>query len=64
MTDGPRRYGAEETRQAITKGQIMVDLMSSTQRDYLLGVLMGKFIVDGESQVLQELIKRVMRTTR
>ena len=41
-----RKYGQSETEMAIAQGQIITNLMSPREKEYLLGVLMAKIILD------------------
>ena len=41
-----RKYGQSETEMAIAQGQIITNLMSPREKEYLLSVLMAKIILD------------------
>lgn len=65
MTDeGPRKYGKAETARAIQRGQEMTHVLTQSQKNYLLGVLIAKHILDGEGALVGELLKKTIRTTR
>lgn len=58
------KYTREEVEVAIDKGQMFVSVLSQNQRNYLLGVLLGLFIADGEYDNINTMIQKVKRRVR
>lgn len=63
MAEG-RKYTREETEIAIAKGRALAEVMTASQREYLLGVLLAQYIVDGNWDLVNSLIGRVQKRTR
>lgn len=57
-------YGRDEVLVAIEKGQMFVSVLTQNQRNYLLGVLLGLFIVDGEYDQINHMVQKVQRRVR
>jgi Trp operon repressor len=49
---------------AIEKGQVFVSVLTQNQRNYLLGTLLGLFIVDGEYDTINTMVQIVQRRVR
>lgn len=58
------KYTRQETAVAIDKGQMFVSVLTQTQRNYLLGTLLGLFIVDGEYDAINYMVQKVQRSVR
>ena len=57
-------YRRDEVLVAIEKGQMFVSVLTQNQRNYLLGVLLGLFIVDGEYDQINHMVQKVQRRVR
>ena len=58
------KYTREEVEVAIEKGQVFVSVLTQNQRNYLLGTLLGLFIVDGEYDNINTMVQIVQRRVR
>ena len=58
------KYTREEVEVAIEKGQMFVSVLTQNQRNYLLGTLLGLFIVDGEYDNINTMVQIVQRRVR
>lgn len=57
-------YRRDEVLVAIEKGQMMMRVLTQNQRNYLLGVLLGLFIVDGEYDKINHMVRKVQQRVR
>lgn len=64
MPGNRSNYTRQEVEVAIEKGQMFVSVLTQNQRNYLLGTLLGLFIVDGEYDNINTMVQKVQRRVR